>query len=71
MSVPGVLNLSTVKPFYNDHSKDQVIVVSVDRLSLYGGALVRTTEVDYEPVYCGLYRQVVFICVWSLQQPLL
>ena len=33
-------SLSAVKPFYNDHSRDQVIVVSIDGSSLYGGALV-------------------------------
>ena len=31
----------TVKPVYNDHSRDQVIVVSVDRWSLYGGTLIQ------------------------------
>ena len=31
----------TVKPVYNNHSRDQVIVVSVDRWSLYGGAVVQ------------------------------
>ena len=31
----------TVKPVYNDHSREQVIVVSVDRWSLYRGALVQ------------------------------
>ena len=31
---------STVQPVYNDHSRDQVMMVSVDRWSLYRGALV-------------------------------
>ena len=30
----------TVKPVYKDHSRDQVLVVSVDRWSLYRGVLV-------------------------------
>ena len=30
----------TVMPVYNDHSKDPVMVVSVDRWSSYRGALV-------------------------------
>ena len=30
----------TGKPVYNDHSRDQVLVVSIDRWSLYRGALV-------------------------------
>ena len=36
-----ICNASTVKPVYNNHSMDQVIVVSVDRWSLYRGALVQ------------------------------
>ena len=43
-------------------------MVSVDRWSLYGGALFSTAEVDNEPAYCGFYRQVFFICEWSLKQ---
>ena len=31
----------SVKPVYKDQSRDQVIVVSVDRWSMYGGALVQ------------------------------
>ena len=31
---------STVKPVYKDHFRDQVIMVSEDRWSLYRGALV-------------------------------
>jgi hypothetical protein len=27
-----------------------------------------TTEVSNEPAYCGLYRQVVYICKWSIRQ---
>ena len=56
--------IHTVKPVYNDHSRDQVIVVSVDRWSLYRGA----PEVDNELAYHGLYRQVVHMCEWSLRQ---
>ena len=40
----GLMSISfgyTVKPVYNNHSRDQVIVVSVDRWSLYRGALVQ------------------------------
>ena len=62
---------NTVKPVYNDHSRGQVIVVSVDRWSLYRGALVQLKCMDIEPAYSGLYRQVVFICEWSLRQVLL
>ena len=35
------LRVYTVKPVYNDHSMDQEIVVSVEVLSLYRGALVQ------------------------------
>ena len=54
-------HIRTVKPVYNDHSTDQAIVVSVDRWSLYGGALVQLKWTN-EPAYRGLYRQVVLIC---------
>ena len=30
-----------------------------------------TSEVGNDPAYCGLYRQVVFICEWSLRLVLL
>ena len=33
--------LYTVKPLYKDHFRDQVIVVSVDSWSLYGGVLIQ------------------------------
>ena len=66
----------TVEPVCNYHSMDQVIVVSVDRWSLCKGALVRTTEVDNEPAYCGLYidrwslyRDALVQLKWTMHQP--
>ena len=41
----------------------QHTLVSVDRWSLYGGGLASLHEVDNEPAYSGLCRQVVFIIV--------
>ena len=40
-------NIILVKPVYNDHSKDQVIMVSVDTCFSYGGALVQLKCMDY------------------------
>ena len=58
----------TVKPVYNDHSRDQVIVVFVDRWSLFRGEVVHATEVAHGVAYSGHYRQVVFLYKWSLRQ---
>ena len=65
---PGHHLPNTVKPVYNDHSRDQVIVVSVDRCMVLVQRCFSTTEVNIEPAYSGLYKQVVFICEWSLRQ---
>ena len=51
--------VSTVKPAYKDHSKDQVIVVSVDRWFLCGGDLVTLKWTMNQPT-------VVFTGRWSL-----
>ena len=51
--------LHIVKPAYNDHSRDWGIVVSVDRWSLYGGALVSLKWPMEQPT-------VVIIDRWSL-----
>ena len=49
-----ILLYNTVKPVYNDHSMDQVIMVSVDRWSLYGGALVQLKWTMSEPTMVSL-----------------
>ena len=51
----------TVKPVYNDNSRDQVIVVSVDGWSLYRGALVPLRWPMEHP-------KVVSIDRWALRQ---
>ena len=60
--------LHIVKPVYNDHLRDWGSVVSVDRWSLYGGALVSLKWPAHGGAYSGHYRQVVFMCEWSLRQ---
>ena len=47
------------KPVYNDHSRDQVIVVSVDRWSFYGGVLVQLKWTIDQPTVDSIDR-------WSL-----
>ena len=46
----------TVKPVYNDHSRDQVIVVSVDRWSLYGGVVVLLKWTMSQPTVVSIDR---------------
>ena len=48
-----------VKPVYNDHSRDQVIVVSVDRWSLYRGTIVHLKWAMTQPTVVSIDR-------WSL-----
>ena len=57
----GVVNSfdCTAKPVYNDHSRDQVIVVSVYRWSLYRGALVQLKWTMSQPTMVSIDR-------WSL-----
>ena len=45
---------NTVKPVYNDHSWDQMIVVSVDRWSMYGGALVQLKWAMHQPTMVSM-----------------
>ena len=47
------VSLYTVKPVYSNQSKDQVVVVSVDRQSLYGGALVQLKWAMSHPIMLG------------------
>ena len=47
-----------VKPVYTDHSRDQVIVVAVDRWSLYGGTSVQVK-------WTMSQSTVVYIDRWS------
>ena len=45
---------NTVKPVYNDHSWDQMIVVSVDRWSMCGGALVQLKWAMNQPTMVSM-----------------
>ena len=53
------LRVYTVRPVYNNHSMDQVIVVSVEVLSLYRGALVQLKWTMNQPTVVSIDR-------WSL-----
>ncbi len=57
----------TVKLVYKDHPMDQQNVLLISWWSLYA---VRITWKVYlwGPVKCDLYKQVVFIYKWSLEQ---
>ena len=57
-------HVCTTKPVYSNHSRDQVIVVSVDRWSLYGGILVQLKWTMNQPAVVSIDR-------WSLRQDLL
>ena len=72
----------TLNPVYNNHSRDQVMVVFVDRWSLYRGALVSlrwlmeyptVVTIDRWPFYTSdLCRQVHCTCCilrWPMDQP--
>ena len=48
--------LDTVKPVYNDYSRDQVLVVSVDRWSLYRGASVQLKWTIDQPTVASIDR---------------
>ncbi len=57
----------TVKLVYKDHPRDQQNVVLIHRWSLYAGSIT-WKGYTWGPVNCGLYKQVVFIYRWSLEQ---
>ena len=58
---PKLIVGNTAKPVYNDHSRDQGIVFSVDRWSLYGAALVQLKWVMSQPAVISIHR-------WSSRQ---
>ena len=69
------INIHTVKPVYNDHPWNQMIVVSVDRWSLYGGALVQLKWTMNQPTVVSIdrwsYLQVVFNTGFTVHEVLL
>ncbi len=58
---------STVKLVYKDHYRDQQNTALIHTWSLYAGSLILKVY-PWGPVKCGLYKQVVFIHRWSLEQ---
>ena len=56
-----------MKLVHADHPKGQQNVVLTHRWSLYTGSITWKVY-PWEPVKCGLYKQVVFIYRWSLEQ---
>ena len=68
------VSLYAVKPVYNHHSRDQVMVVSVDRWSLYRGALVSLRWPMEQPTVVSidrwsLYRGALVSLRWPVEQP--
>ena len=57
---------NTVKPVCIDDSRDQVIVVSVDRWSLYGGALVQLRWTMSQPTVVFKTVQVLLYVLASV-----
>ncbi len=53
-------NCSTAKLVYKDHPGAQHSVVLIHRWSLYAGS-VTWKIYPWEPLKCGLYKQVVFV----------
>ena len=49
-----ILEVCTVKPVCNDHSREQIIVVSADRWSLLGGALVQLKWIMSQPTVVSI-----------------
>ena len=58
---------NTVKLVYKDHPRDQQSVILIHRWSLYAGYITWKVY-PWGLVKCGLYKQVVFIYRWSLEQ---
>ncbi len=56
-----------MKLVYKDHPRDQQNVVLIRRWSLYAGSIPWKVY-PWGPVICGLYKQVVLISRWSLEQ---
>ena len=56
-----------MKLVYKDHPRDQQTVVLIHRWSLYAGSITWKVY-PWGLVKCSLYKQVVFIYRWSLDQ---
>ena len=55
-SVSVILQRTTIKPVYNDRSRYQVMVVFVDRWSLYRGTLVSLKSAVEQPTVVSIDR---------------
>ena len=55
-----VEDMHTVQPVYNDHARDQVIVTSVDRWSLYRGASVQLKWTMSQPTVVSTHRRSLY-----------
>ena len=65
---------NTVKPVYNSYSRDPVLVVFVDRWSLYRGALVSPRWPMEHPTVVtidrwSVYRGALVSPRWPMEQP--
>ncbi len=58
---------NTVKLAYKDHPRDQINMALIHKWSLYLGSLILEVY-PWGPVKCGLYKQVVIMHRWSLEQ---
>ncbi len=56
-----------MKLVYKDHPRVQQNEVLIHRWSLYAGSITQKVY-PWGPVKCGLYKQVVLIYRWSLEQ---
>ena len=62
------LYINTVKLVYKDHSRDQPnVVLHIHRWSLYTGS-ISCKVYCWGPIKCGLYKEVVIIYRWPLDQ---
>ena len=57
----------TVNLVHEDHSREPKNMVLIHRWSLYAGSIAWKVY-PWGPVKFGLYKQVVFLCRWSLEQ---
>ena len=61
------LNDPNYSETYKDHTKEQQSVIIIHRRSLYAASITWKVYTFWS-VNCSLYKQVVFIYRWSLEQ---
>lgn len=62
--------LNYSEPVYNDHANGQATCGLFKQVVLVHKCF-SATEVNNEPDCSGLFRQVIFVCKWSLRHVLL